>query len=235
MVIGDDDVDPAGSLATAISATLVVPQSTVTMTVAPDRDGRVDRRQRQPVALVEAARHVRLDRDAEAAQGEGHDRQTGQAVGIEVAEDQDPLAAVARERAGGRAAMAGVGQQRRVVEAVERLGEPGVEVLAGRPRRGRRAGSPGAPTGRAPRRRSGRVGWQRHRPRGRSSGSGVRPRRQDATRGCTAALPATRRVGGSGRRAPDPRGCASSSMRPCRRSSQSCQSTRSGAATKIDE
>ena len=100
MVVGDDDVDAAG-VAAATSATLVVPQSTVTISDAPRGHRGVEGRHRQPVPLVEPARHVGLDRDAEAPQGEGHDRETGQAVGIEVAEDQDPFAAVAGARATG--------------------------------------------------------------------------------------------------------------------------------------
>ena len=102
----------------------------------------VDRGQRQAVALVEPARDVGLDRDAEAAQGEGHDREPGQAVGVEVAEDEDPLAAVAGARASGPGARSGVGQRGRVVEAVERIARTRRRVLAGRSRRGRRGGRP---------------------------------------------------------------------------------------------
>ena len=51
-----------------------------------------DRGQRQAVALVEPARDVRNDLDAEATQGDREDCQAGQSVRIEVAEDEDPLA-----------------------------------------------------------------------------------------------------------------------------------------------
>ena len=102
-MVGDDDVDAA----------LVRPRrSRPARRPAVDRDDerrtrrhrRVDGRERQAVALVEPARDVRHDRDAEPTQGEGQDRQAGQAVGIEVAEDQDALAAVAGAPSAGRAA-----------------------------------------------------------------------------------------------------------------------------------
>ncbi len=155
---------------------------------AATRPGRIERRQRQAVALLEPARHVRLDRDAEAAQGEGHDREPGQAVGIEVAEDEDALPAVT---GGGQAGQgqAGIGQQRRIVEAVERIREPGHDLV-------RRHGPAGGQDARHPGRDAmglrcidGRQGRGSRRPE-RSSGSAVRPWRQDAMAGCTADLPA---------------------------------------------
>ena len=187
VVVGDDDVDPAGvgrgDLGDARRAAVDRHDDR-----AATRRGRIERRQRQAVALVEPARHVRLDRDAEAAQGQGHDREPGQAVGIEVAEDEDALAAVAR---GGQAGQrqAGIGQQRRIVEAVERIREPGHD-LVGRhgPAGGQDARHPGRDAvglGRI----DGRSGMGSRRP-GRSSGSAVRPWRQDAMAGCTADLPA---------------------------------------------
>ena len=121
----------------------------------------------------------------------------------------------------------------RVVETLERIGEPGDEVLAGHRAAGgeqtRQARRDAACRGD----RDGRRPTATARP-GRSSGSGVRPRRQDAMRGCTADLPARRvvRPQDAVRRT---RGLRAVVMRPCRRSSQSCQSTSSGAATKIDE
>ena len=82
----------------------------------------------------------------------------------------------------------GIGQERRVVQSIERLGEPGVQV-ARRPRRrdgpaarpsGPRRRAPGPPT-----RSQASAPTERERP----NGSAVRPRRQDATGRCTAALP----------------------------------------------
>ncbi len=89
----------------------------------------------RPVALIQATRHVRFDRHPEASQGDGHDGQPGQAVRIEVAEDQHPFAG----RPGrtqpieddGR-----IGQRRRVMEAVQRVPEPGGQLFVrGRPAR----------------------------------------------------------------------------------------------------
>ena len=98
------------------------------------------------MALVESARDVRLDRHAEPAQGDGHDRQAGQAIGVEVAEHQDALASVAR-RAQPAEEEVRVGQSVRVVEAVERVGEPGGDVVAGQgAAAGEQAGHPGRQT-----------------------------------------------------------------------------------------
>ena len=116
------------ALLSATSATLVVPQSTVMISDAPEGDRGVERRHRQPVALVEPARHVRLHRDAEAAQGEGHDRQPGQPVRVEVAEDEDLLPAIAC-RAHPQQHDRRIREGRRVVQALERVGEPGDQVL----------------------------------------------------------------------------------------------------------
>ena len=99
------------SCAAAISAWLVEPQSTVTISVAPAGCGGVEGGQREAVALLEPARHVRLDVQAEAAQREDQDREAGQAVRVEVAEDEDALVAAAR---GGREPVeqpVGVGQR----------------------------------------------------------------------------------------------------------------------------
>ena len=174
--------------------------------------------------------------DAEAAQGERHDREAGQAVGIEVAEDQDPLAAVAGRAQTARASTVRVGQQRRVVEAVERLGEPGVEVAAasadaaageqaGQPRRDAARRRPPSTAG------VDGVDGVREGPAEAGFDHDVRMPWGAAPRiyrpGCVGRpQDAVRRTRGAARRR---------SRRPCRRSSQSCQSTSSGLATKIDE
>ena len=194
------------AFATAISATLVVPQSTVTMTVRAGRDGRLDRGERQPVALVEPARDVRLDRDAEASQRDGHDREPGQPVGVEVAEDQDPLAAVARRAQPGQQRCR-IGQRGRVVETVERVGEPGGDVLGGRRHRGRRGGPPCAPE--TPRPVAAATAARRRRD---GLGKVQRKRGSTTSSGCHGGLhhgsTDPRAWPTSGRRAPDPRGCA---------------------------
>ena len=96
--------------------------------------------------LVESTRHVRLDGHTETAKGEGHDREPGQPIGVEVAEDEHPLPEVTGR---GQASKQDVriGQARRVVEAVERIGEPGDEVVAGDRAASRQdAGEPGRDT-----------------------------------------------------------------------------------------
>ena len=64
------------------------------------------------------------------------DGQAGQAVGVEVAEDEDPLAAGPGPTGQARERRLGVGQQPRIVEAVDRLVEPGARVGGIRRRRG---------------------------------------------------------------------------------------------------
>ena len=127
MVVGDDDVDAAGvalgHLGDAGRAAVDGDDQR-----RPEGDRGVECRHRQPVALVEPARHVRLHRDAEAAQGEGHDRQPGQPVRIEVTEDEDPLPAIAC-RAHPQQHARRIREGRRVVQALERVGEPGDQVL----------------------------------------------------------------------------------------------------------
>ena len=130
------------AFAAAISSTLVDPQSTVMMSVDPPAVGRVERRHRQAVTLVEPARDIRLHRDAEPAQGEGHDRQSGQPIGIEVAEHEDALAPLARQPQASEHDR-GIGQQAGIMEAVERVGEPGRDIGAGdRSAVGEEAGQP---------------------------------------------------------------------------------------------
>ncbi len=89
--------------------------------------GRVERGERQAVALLEAARHVRQRIDPEAAQRDDENCQPGQAVRVEVTEDEDSLAGVPRSHDPCPCDPC-VGQQRRVVEAGLRFGKPGVEL-----------------------------------------------------------------------------------------------------------
>ncbi len=57
--------------------------------------GGVQRRVGQAVTVVEAAWDVRDRVQAEPSERDGHDRQTGQPIGIKVSEDLDPLASIA--------------------------------------------------------------------------------------------------------------------------------------------
>ena len=232
--------------ALAISARLVVPQSTVTMTRRAGRARGGDRGLGQPVALLEPAGDVRDRLDAEAPQGQDDDREAGQPVGVEVAEHEDPLAVPPRAR-DPVAERAGVGQQRRVVEA--RLRRPEERVQRGRSGDAaarEEAGSRGRPARAGlPRRGSPRRPMRLR--RGTASGSGARSRRQDARSGCTATSPALRRrsTPGCGRRgdatsqvrrrpaASSGRGSRPTDRGACRPSS----ARRPGAATalKIDE
>ena len=103
--------------ASAISATLVDPVSTVTMSAIPVAGRRLDRGRRQAVALLEAARDVGHRVEPEAPERQHELGEPGQAVGIEVAEHHDPLAAVDgaadRARPGGRRRAAGGGRSGR--------------------------------------------------------------------------------------------------------------------------
>jgi hypothetical protein len=126
VVVGDDDVD-----ATLGGGGDLVPAAAPAVDGDDERDaGRhrgLDRREREAVSLVQAARDVRLHRQAEPAEGEHQDREAVEPIGVEVAEDHHPLAT----RAGRRQARdqpVGVRQEPRVVEPVERLREPGVQV-----------------------------------------------------------------------------------------------------------
>ena len=223
------------ALATATSATLVVPQSTVTMTRRAGRDRRVDRGERQAVALVEPARDVRLDRDAEPAQGDGHDRQPGQAVGVEVAEDEDALAAGRAPGAAGASRTSASGRRRGSCRPSSGSANQAVDVVGASTRRGRRGGRPSGRTGRRPRGRGDGRRRRRRRASGRSSGSGVRPRRQDATEALHRGSTGRVRGPASGRRAPDPRGCASSSGGRAGGRPRGASPRAAGSATKIDE
>ena len=118
------------AFASAISATLVLPQSTVTMTRrAAARRAASSAASDSPWPSSSRLGTYGSTVDAEPAQRQGHDREPGQPVGVEVAEDQDPLAAVARRvqtasRSTRRRPAAG-----RVVQAVERVREPGGQVV----------------------------------------------------------------------------------------------------------
>ena len=175
-------------VAAAISVWLVVPQSTVTMTAAP---------------LASAASRAASDRPwpsssrlgtyghrvhAEPAKGEGHDRQAGQAVGIEVAEDLDPLAGVPC-----LPQALGAGDRRRAV-GPDRAGHPaGRRTRRRDPPRSRRHDAPAIRRAgtRSPPARPRRPGLPEQRPPpGTSSGSGPRPWRSGCHRPLHQGLPA---------------------------------------------
>ena len=89
--------------------------------------GRVDGRDRQAVPLVQPARHVRIHGQTVASQRQDEDREAIEAVGVEVAEDHDPLGSLAsRDQASERSI--GIGQESWVVQAVHRIGEPGIQA-----------------------------------------------------------------------------------------------------------
>jgi hypothetical protein len=79
------------------------------------------------VAFLEPARDVRLGVEAEPTEGDRHDREAGQAVGVEVPEHEHPL----RCGAGGNEPLQepiGVGQEPRIVQAVLRGGKERIEL-----------------------------------------------------------------------------------------------------------
>ena len=138
------------AFAVAISASLVEPQSTVTMTVVPRRP-----RRRPRPATGRGPRRAGSARTAPRRRPKRRSARTrmarpGQAVGVEVAEDQDPLRPDREPAADACEQEPGVRQQRRVVEAVERVREPGRQVV----RRSRRRAAASSPANRAERPRS---------------------------------------------------------------------------------
>ncbi len=103
---------------------------------------RLDRRERQAVPLIQAARDVGLDLQPEPAQGEDQDRQAVEAVRVEVAEDHHPFRALARRGQSVQQSVR-VRQESRVVESGQRLREPGLEIRdAGHPATGEQARHP---------------------------------------------------------------------------------------------
>ena len=213
--------------ASAISGPLVDPVSTVTISDRPSRLRGLDRAQAQPVPFVETARDIRLGVDAEPSERPDHDRQAGQPVGIEVAEDEHPLAGLARPLHPGHEA-GGVGQQRGVVETLAaRRNErrQGVDVGDPTPTRSAAIRSE-KPAALAAARKSG-VG---------STGSGrcQRKRGSITPSGCHDSLhPGLSR--GSDQEAERRAGRLAAASWARFRSSRLCQTTRSGAALKIEE
>ncbi len=116
VVVGDDDVDPArrrrGDLRDARGPGV----DRHDQRDAVPRRG-LDRRERQAVPLLQAAGDVRDGVQAEPPEGEHELGEAGQAIGIEVAEHHDPLAAL-DGAPGARDQAVGVGQQPRVVQPV---------------------------------------------------------------------------------------------------------------------
>ena len=127
VVVGHDHVDPVargGRHLGDARRPRVDGEQEAAATLARRRDGL----QREPVALVHAARHVGGDVQPQPAERRHEDREAGQAVGVEVADDEDALAAVAGEghasHDGGR-----VRQQGGIVEPQGRRTEVGVDVV----------------------------------------------------------------------------------------------------------
>ena len=210
--------------------------------------GRLHGLQREPVALVDAARHVRGHVEPQPAERRHEDREARQAVGVEVAHHQHALAALA----GPCHARHDDG---RIREQGRHRGGPGPAARSRRPRR-------------RPRRRAGRGPWRRATsPRAPPPPPGT-PRRAAFGPGSatgsaesasaqhgTGRLPVTSRapgrrlargdVGGTaphgaGRRCGGSHAEARRTGRPgvarsLRRASHSSQTVRSGAALKIEE
>ena len=222
--------------AAAISASLVVPQSTVTMTVAPAASAASIAASDRP--WPSSSRLGTYGSTVDARTGAG--RATGSPGRSARRRRSRRRPGPARPRS--RAAVSRVeqdGRRRagsaRVVEAVERIGEPGVERRRGRstPRRAR---SPVSAVGEARARRPPSRGR-----RDASTGSGKIQRKRGSTTSLRMPRAAAPRLYAAGRRrgrqdaVRRTRGARVAASRPCRRSSQSCQSTSSGLATKIDE
>ena len=197
------------------------------------RDGRVDRGQRQAVALVEPGRHVRARRRPRARGG----RWTGSPGRSRPSASKSPKTRTRSPWSRARVDPRPEGGRHRA--AARGRGAPSsgsANQARARPRSTTRGGQERrSPMPRARARCGSLVSRGRRRSgSGRASGSGVRARRQDATRGCTAAFVRSlaspgQDVGAAGARA------RLEAIRPWRRSSQSCQTTSSGAALKIEE
>ena len=112
-------------LASSTSVTLEEPVSTVMIRRWPASAATADRPARQSVTLIDPARDVRLAGQAEVTQGADEDGQPGQAVGIEVAEDEDALVPVPRRHEPTQQAL-GIRQPGRIVEA--RLGRAEIRL-----------------------------------------------------------------------------------------------------------
>ena len=195
VVVGDDDVDPArrrrGDLRDARGPGV----DRHDQRDAVPRRG-LDRRQRQAVPLLQAAGDVRDGVQAEPPEGEHELGEAGQAIGIEVAEHHDPLAALdgapdARDQA------VGVGQQPRVVQPVgggaEEPGHRGrIGDAASREDRGRER-----PEAQLASRRADH-GIEVERLREHPAVTRVDHRREDATSALRRACPDGRTVAGAG-------------------------------------
>ncbi len=115
-------------MASAISVALDVPQSTVTIRETPAATAASIAASDRPCPSSSRFGTYGRTVEPEAAQRDGQDRQTGQTVGVEVAEDLDALRALA----GAEQAVqqqGGVREAGWVVEAGERLGEPGTKLV----------------------------------------------------------------------------------------------------------
>ena len=92
MMVDDDHVE-AGRLAAASASALVVPQSTVTISLAPRDDKFAHRLRIGPVAFEEAVGNVDLRRGREVRQEARHQCRRSRAVDVIVAEDRHLLLA----------------------------------------------------------------------------------------------------------------------------------------------
>ena len=128
VVVRHDDVDPArsGRRDLGTGARPAVDRDD-------DRDAlgdrSIDRGDRQPVALLQSARHVRLHVDAEPAEGDDEDREPIEPVRIEVPEHHHPLVAVAGPGETFYESVR-VRQEMGIMQPGERLGEPRDEVVS---------------------------------------------------------------------------------------------------------
>ena len=213
------------------------PVSTVTMTRragrgAPRRSPRATGRGPPRAAIGTYGHHL----DAQPAEGVDEDREAGQPVRVEVAEDDHPLAAGRGRGRSGRRKASASGSSAGSCSAVDPAGHERRE-RRGRPRRrGARGPSPRSPRPAA--RRPPELGVDGARSAETASGSGVRSRRQDARRDFTPAYLRTRRAArASGRHAAGAAaGCARSAWRALRRCPPTPARRRgAGAALKIDE
>ncbi len=138
MVVRHDDVDPGepgGRDLRAAGAARIDGDHEP----APGGAGQLHGAQGKAVAVVQPARHMRRCVDPERSQSADHDRQPRQAVGIEVAHDEDALRGFTRACDALHRAVR-IRQARGVVQRVQRRPEEVIHLVRADPARGHDAG-----------------------------------------------------------------------------------------------
>ena len=135
VVVGDHDVHARARAAAATSSTAVIAQSAVTSSLVPFAASRSTVCGVQPVAVLEAARQVEVDRGAEPAQHADEDRRRADAVDVVVAVDGDRRRRPRRGAGSASTAVVDAVEQRDVVRLVARASHARAASGSASPRR----------------------------------------------------------------------------------------------------